>query len=146
MLNVQRRIILWVVVASAVLAGCDTAVQEAGSEGAVSTYRTLEFRDLPEDIHDQFLAFRMASEISSNCGGIYISNLTVNRANEEIARILEFKGHIDVDEMRDNLQKSFQEYYTSYLKENGIVSREGLCDAGRKEIADQSQIGKFLKG
>lgn len=149
MLNDRSRITLLAVVASAVVAGCSTANPESGSEDAVKTPYRAEFRSMPDDVYDQVLPYILAREISSTCEGIYVSRGALDDANLKLWQGLERRGYWagDVRIMMRNLdEKRVEEDLISYLRDNDIVSREGLCDAGRKEIADQSAIGSFLKG
>lgn len=130
------------------LAACDTATGNSQDSAASRA----EFRgEIPPEVYQMGLANGIAEQIANECPSLRHNYSELVTQMKTLSEQLKAKGYRESDMRylaRNLPKKRVQDDAIKFIQASGIVfgEPETFCTAGRREIANGTAIGAFLKG
>ena len=134
------------------LAGCAEPVSgpTAAAASAASDVPSSK-RVLPDYAYETSFNYAMASTIVKTCPQLELRILERRRMLEPLIRRLKSDGYSEpfiLQAIQNVSRERLLQDTTAYTRKRGIVpdNAESFCAAGRLEIAEGTEIGRYLRG
>ncbi|MEM8579955.1 MAG: DUF5333 family protein [Pseudomonadota bacterium] len=145
------------------LAGCQTTTNgvqpaaapivnelpQTSNDATRVTRAERESGQIPDEMYDVLIASAFARQIAQRCSDLRYNRGTEKLAYEELERSLVRQGYTaaNVRNIARNLPTAqIQGDFIDYIEANDIViaERDSTCAAGKREVSNRSEIGRYL--